>query len=226
MTSAVVVFVKTPGLTPAKTRLAKVIGAERALEFYRLSIEVIRETVSCFCAMEEGFVPFWSVAEKEGMGDSLWADFEIIEQSAGGLGERLSHVYEDLYDEYDRIYFLGADCPQISIKNLEEADNKMDNGVDFVVGLAEDGGYYLYAGQRRVPPGIWRDTPYSCETTAEVFIDQLRSLGRIETIGELRDIDTYDDLLALVALWRGAENLSPSQSALNRWLQSFESESD
>ena len=42
---AVVTFVKTPGKSPIKTRLAKQIGVTRALEFYITSLNETYKTI-------------------------------------------------------------------------------------------------------------------------------------------------------------------------------------
>jgi glycosyltransferase A (GT-A) superfamily protein (DUF2064 family) len=39
------VFVKTPGLSPIKTRLAASVGEQKALEFYRRSLRVTEAVV-------------------------------------------------------------------------------------------------------------------------------------------------------------------------------------
>jgi hypothetical protein len=39
---AIAVWVKTPGFTPAKTRLARDIGTPAAEAFYRLAVDVVR----------------------------------------------------------------------------------------------------------------------------------------------------------------------------------------
>ena len=44
-TSAIAIFVKTPGLSPIKTRLAKTLGQVAAENAYRLSVKSIKATV-------------------------------------------------------------------------------------------------------------------------------------------------------------------------------------
>ncbi len=45
MSAAIAIFVKTPGLSPVKTRLAATIGEEKAKEFYLLSLKAVEKTV-------------------------------------------------------------------------------------------------------------------------------------------------------------------------------------
>jgi glycosyltransferase A (GT-A) superfamily protein (DUF2064 family) len=41
--TALAIFVKTPGLSPVKTRLAEGIGQARAEAFYRLAVDAVAE---------------------------------------------------------------------------------------------------------------------------------------------------------------------------------------
>jgi hypothetical protein len=79
----IAIFVKTPGLSPVKTRLAAAIGEKRALEFYRLAIEAVREVVSA-----SGLQACWAVAEET----ADWTGFPVIFQGEGALGTIMSTV--------------------------------------------------------------------------------------------------------------------------------------
>ena len=75
-TTAVATFVKTPGISPLKTRLAKEIGEESAINFYNLSLNAIRNVLKA--AEQESqktLKPYWAVAEKQALGTSEWEGF-------------------------------------------------------------------------------------------------------------------------------------------------------
>ena len=62
----IAVFVKTPGLSPVKTRLAQEIGIEKAEKIYRLCCEWTKDAL----IRAQSITPlqlFWAVAEEEGM---------------------------------------------------------------------------------------------------------------------------------------------------------------
>ena len=61
-------FAKTPGLTPAKTRLARDIGDECCLILYKLMVNRCRELMQ---ELEE-FCPHVAVNEKEGLSSPFW----------------------------------------------------------------------------------------------------------------------------------------------------------
>ena len=59
MSCAAAIFVKTPGLSPLKTRLATGIGAAAATDWYRLAARATAAAV----AQLPNLVAYWAVAE-------------------------------------------------------------------------------------------------------------------------------------------------------------------
>ena len=148
MTAACAAFVKTPGLSPVKTRLAAALGEEVAAEFYDLSWRAVEQVLS-----EMEFTPYWAVAESGGL--LSWPSFPCIWQGEGGLAERLNHVYGALLAKHEIVYLVGADCPQISAADFAAARAALADGTDFAIGPAHDGGFYLLAGARPIPRARW-----------------------------------------------------------------------
>ena len=75
MKIAVVVFVKTPGYSPLKTRLAADIGREAAEKFFIESVRKTEKTLMDFC--DTGAVTcYWAVKEPEALNHELWMKFE------------------------------------------------------------------------------------------------------------------------------------------------------
>lgn len=124
---AMAVFVKTPGLSPVKTRLAGTIGREAAEEFHRLSAAAV-EAVVGFAAAEIGANPFWAVAEENGRSHPLWSRFERVWQGPGELGERLARIYDALIERHGYVIFVGADSPQITPALLRSAAMRLQPG--------------------------------------------------------------------------------------------------
>lgn len=196
--TAVVVFVKTPGLSPLKTRLAKGLGKLKAESFHVLSCKKIESTL-LDAQKSLGIFPFWAVAEEQALKHSLWSSFPVKLQSAGALGDRLHHMYKQLKTEFDQIIFLGADTPQISISDLEEAIHALRKGSDFHIGYASDGGYYLFAGRKVLGQSLWTSIPYSVNETGERFAAALKKQGRLsESKRVYSDVDTIDEYSELL----------------------------
>jgi hypothetical protein len=186
MTTAIAVFVKTPALSPVKTRLAKSIGKAKALEFYFLSLKAIKEILQ-----STGVSVYWAVAEESGLSDPMWQDFKALWTGEGGLGERQHRIYETLLQKHDRVLLIGADAPQISTDILEQAIVALDTN-NLVIGPARDGGYYLFGGRIPTERKIWTSVPWSTSLTRERLEAVLPS--KPFHLQMLTDVDTENDL--------------------------------
>lgn len=203
MSTAIVIFVKTPSLSPVKTRLAAGIGKEAALAFYQLSLRCVQETVR-----STDVIPYWAVGEQDGLTDPLWQNFTALWTGEGDLGERQHHIYETLLQKHDRVLLIGADAPQLSKNILEQAVVALDTS-DFVIGPARDGGYYLFGGRVPTEQKIWASVPWSTSMTREKLEAALP--GKPAYLPFLTDVDTEYDL----ALMRTEMPDHPTQSQKN-----------
>jgi glycosyltransferase A (GT-A) superfamily protein (DUF2064 family) len=216
MTGAAAIWVKTPGLSPVKTRLAAGIGREMAERFHTLSAHAVA-AVARKVAEErpELLVPYWAVAER---GSTGWEGLAVVEQGEGTLGERLAHVYDLLLERHGFVLFLGADSPQLTPAALADAAEAARRG-SFVLGPAEDGGFYLFGGSRPLPREVWTRVHYSETGTLAELEAGLAEHGTIERAKVLLDVDTREDLPHLRSALISADSLLPEQSALAEWLE-------
>jgi len=191
--TAVAIFVKTPGLSPVKTRLAASIGTAAAEEFYKLCTEAIQQTLIT-ATQTIDIVPFWAVGEQAGLDHPLWQSFDSIYTGEGDLGERQHHIYQYLQAKYQRVILIGADSPQLSVKHLGDAIAALDSH-QFALGPAVDGGYYLFAGRAPIAKNIWTSVTYSAADTAEQLLAQLPSPAAL--LDCITDVDTVEDLAVL-----------------------------
>jgi len=220
---AIAVFVKTPGVSPLKTRLAAQIGTEQAETFHRLAVYCVEQTLqklqSQLSSQQIDVMPFWSVAETDAFNHPLWSAFPKIGQGSGGLGERLHHVYSRLLDTHDAVFLMGADSPQIETDYLQTAINtlSMAGSSLFVMGPANDGGFVLFGGRDPIPIEIWNAVPYSETETASRLVEQLRPIGETTRLKELVDVDVVEDLKKLLP---DLDSECPAQRELAEWLKS------
>ncbi len=212
-TTAIAIFVKTPALSPSKTRLAAGIGEKQALEFYLHSLKATESFVS-----EANAEPIWAVAEHEGLKDPIWANFDIMQSGEGDIGGRQHHVYETLLKTHDKVLLIGADSPQNTADNLNSAIAALDSH-DFVIGPANDGGYYLFGGKTSLPMEAWESVPWSTEETLEAFEANL--LSKPFRLTMLTDVDTEADLKFL--LKEVPNYLTPAQQNLFDWVKKLKS---
>jgi rSAM/selenodomain-associated transferase 1 len=217
--TAIAIFVKTPGLSPVKTRLASSIGTAAAEEFYNLSTETIQQTLlqNMSSATETvdkesmDIVPFWAVGEPAGLDHPLWQSFESIYTGEGDLGERQYHIYQYLLAKYQRVILIGADSPQLSEKHLSNAITALDSH-QFALGPAVDGGYYLLAGRAPIAKDIWTGVTYSSADTAQQLLAQLPSKAAL--LDYITDVDTIEDLAVLERELRIEKPLNESYKKL------------
>jgi rSAM/selenodomain-associated transferase 1 len=218
--AALALFVKTPGSSPIKTRLAEGIGPEAALEFYRLSVAAVARTAALVSQLED-VVPFWAVAEQTSLQHPLWQQFQCISQRGGGLGDRLACVFSCLRQSFDRVAAIGVDSPQITPQLITSAFRHLaddDSRVAHVLGRCHDGGFYLVGSRAILPLAAWRGVPYSTAHAAERIAAKLAALGAVVELGHLTDVDQAEDLPVLRDELAAVANPSPDQVALLEWL--------
>ena len=137
---------------------------------------------------------------------------------SGELGHKLHHVYSQLKTKYDTVLLLGADAPQITSTQLEEAANNQDL---YTLGPAQDGGFYLFSGREDVPEKAWLEVAYSQPSTAKDLKKALAAEEQRHSLPTLTDMDTIEDLPDLI------EQLSQiprthHQDNLFKWLQELQ----
>lgn len=193
--AAAAVFVRTPGLSASKTRLAAEAGEEAAARLYGLALGCARELAAELAA--EGVAVRWAVAEAEGVDDPAWRATGLPAMHSGGgdLGECLARVYGRLRAEADAAILLGSDSPQLTAAELRPA--WAADAPDFLAGPAADGGFYMFAGRRDVPADVWRDVEYSAPTTLRQLEERLAA--PVARLGVQPDFDDLQSLRAVRA---------------------------
>ena len=221
-TVAIAVWVKTPGYSPAKTRLAKAIGTPAAETFYRLAVDVVRELVNDACRLAPGlFAPYWAVAEGTVDAQGCWSGFPVVAQGEGGLGERLAHVYALLEPVHTAVLFIGADSPQLSPEALVHVGTLLaapDLAPEFVLGPAADGGFYLFGGRVTLERAAWTGVTYSASTTMAELVVALEQKGRVRLLPTEFDVDTIDELFLLRDALMSETGGGSARNALREWL--------
>jgi len=223
---AIAIFVKTPGLSPVKTRLGHVIGTSAAEEFYALSIEatlkVCTEAVTRASSASLDLTAYWAIAEPIDASHHMWHQFGNLYQGTGGLGERLSNIYSELLRKHDFAILIGADCPQMPWHYLIDAALFLrDDGRRFVIGPAKDGGFYLFGGNIPLSEELWTGVPYSESNTVVELMQEIKTLGNISKLHTLADIDTINDLRSLATEDQQNTRLLPAQRRVIEWSRFF-----
>lgn len=187
-TNALIIFTRNPQLGKVKTRLAKTIGDQKALQVYKdLLFHTMTETQNLDCAK---FVFYDENIDTK----DLWLGtlFEKKIQFGSHLGGKMQNAFQTLFDlGYQNCIIIGSDLFDLQANHINEAFHKLESN-DVVIGPAEDGGYYLL-GLKKVIPPIFKNKDWG---TSTVLTDTLKDLEnyKIEFLETLNDIDTFEDL--------------------------------
>lgn len=187
----IIVFVKNPVLGKCKTRLAKTLGDEVALDIYLQLLEYTREfSMKVNCDRHVYFnnsmdtKKFWPTSK-----------FEHHLQLDGDLGKKMNDAFQQSFKKgYEKVLIIGSDCAEINENDLNDAISILDEK-QVVLGPAVDGGYYLI-GMRQNFPFLFDNKSWS---TDQLFQETLAALDQEEVsyglLSERSDIDYEEDLL-------------------------------
>jgi rSAM/selenodomain-associated transferase 1 len=122
-----------------------------------------------------------------------------MRQEGGDLGQRLHHALSTAAADADSVAALGSDHPTLPLELVHRAFERVESGVDVVLGPAEDGGYYLIALRAgAVSPRLFADIAWSTPSVLAQTLERCRELGlAVELLPEAADVDTPEDLRRL-----------------------------
>lgn len=194
---ALAIFVKTPGLSPIKTRLSASLGISNAHRFYHLALTAVIAMIQKIKSEIPHIQIYFAVSEKEGLSSPLWSDFPTLWQGPGNsLGEKLSFVYDKILEKHSFACFMGADSPHLSFMQIYKAIlvTEAFKDTNFVLGETEDGGFYFFGGGLPILNSHWLKINYSCSTTSAELKAEFKRIASIRQLQESFDIDTVEDL--------------------------------
>ena len=184
------IFIKNPQLGKVKTRLAKTIGNEKALQVYHLllnhtnkitqKVEVDKAVFySDFIAVDD----HWS---KEG--------FQQYVQVGEDLGDRMSTAFMSAFNMgYKKVAIIGSDCFELNEDIITDAFTILQQH-EFTLGPAKDGGYYLL-GMSNYHEQLFKNKAWSTESVLiDTLLDFEKLKGSFKLLPTLSDIDEEKDL--------------------------------
>lgn len=183
-----IIFTKNPRLGSVKTRLARDIGSQNALDIYRFLLQHSYEITT---PVNTSKYVYYSHEVTEA---DLWdrGGFEKKLQHGNDLGERMENAFKLGFEEgFQKILIIGTDLYELQTKHIKEAFHALDHN-DYVVGPAKDGGYYLL-GMNSLNSDIFRNKKWS---TSTVLQDTLKDMegSRIRLLPTQNDIDVLEDI--------------------------------
>lgn len=187
-TDALIIFTRNPEIGKVKTRLAKIIGDEKALTVYNdLLLHTRNETQAIDC---DKFV-FYDTNIIE---EDIWSPefYQKKLQSEGDLGQRMYQAFESLFKMgYQNCIIVGSDLFDLKSIIIETAFKKLLNH-DVVIGPAEDGGYYLL-GLKKGNPAVFKNKDWGTDSVFAATMSDFKH-QKVGVLDILNDIDTFEDL--------------------------------
>lgn len=183
-----IVFVKNTIKGRVKTRLAKTIGDEAALEVYSHLVGITEKETQKLTDCE---VHVYFTEKKH---SRFWPNNEKFIQSEGDLGARMRGAFQNGFNSgYKKIICIGSDLPDLTSEIISEGLRVLEHK-DTVFGPAKDGGYYL-VGMKELIPEIFTNKPWSTPSLLLLTTDELTQTGRsFKLLEALNDVDTFEDL--------------------------------
>jgi uncharacterized protein len=187
----IIVFVKNITLGKVKTRLAKTIGNQAALEVYTELVKVTENALQHITTNKR-------ICFSETIEENVWLNYQKETQVGIDLGERMKNAFnKGFQDGYKRIVLIGSDLPNITANHLKDALAILKTN-HTVFGPALDGGYYLI-GQSKPNDFIFENKPWSQPKLLETTLSELNKNNVTYSLLEtLNDIDTFQDLKASI----------------------------
>jgi rSAM/selenodomain-associated transferase 1 len=183
------IFIKNPIKGKAKTRLAATVGDDEALRIY---LELLKHTRNIATKIDAHRNLFYSHFIDN---NDEWnhSDFDKQLQIEGDLGEKMATGFQTAFEKgATKAVIVGSDCASLTKAIVDSAFAKLETN-DFVIGPAEDGGYYLI-GMRTFTPNVFQNIVWSTEQvlpqTIAIITNKNKSYALLPT---LSDIDYEED---------------------------------
>ncbi len=191
------VFARLPELGRVKTRLAASIGDEAALAAYQTMLLDLLASIGDVSAETEIEI-LWAPTESANS-ESLaraFGDFPTAMQTGATLSERLSMAFSErfFFHATQKIIAIGVDDPSLPRTLIDGAFALLES-CEWVIGPAEDGGYYLIGCRAAAfDPMIFQDVAWG---TSSVFASTIarivESQNSVAVLPVRWDVDVAED---------------------------------
>ena len=203
----IAVFAKAPIPGEVKTRLAALLGADRAAG---LQAGLIRHALSTAVQARVGALELWCAPDvSHPFFERCAKEFgaSLKRQEGADLGERMRRAFDASFAEGAALIVIGADCPALRSTDLEEAAAQLRTH-DAVIAPAEDGGYVL-VGLARPAPMLFEGIAWGTSAVMGETRSKLARAGvRFKELATFWDVDRPEDYARLQQVGLLAEVLS------------------
>ncbi|MDH7447945.1 TIGR04282 family arsenosugar biosynthesis glycosyltransferase [Aquimarina sp. 2201CG14-23] len=183
-----IIFTRNPELGKCKTRLAATIGDQAALEVYELLLQHTASITEHLAVTKEVHYST-SIGEND-----VWDSSKYYKKQQQGedLGDRMYKAFANGFEAgYTNIIIIGSDMYDLNQEDLEHAFSALAT-YDYVIGPAEDGGYYLL-GMKNLNKQVFKNKSWGTATVLEHTLKDLQQTN-IKLLEERNDVDYYEDI--------------------------------
>ncbi|PKA98883.1 hypothetical protein B0O79_2577 [Flavobacteriaceae bacterium MAR_2009_75] len=182
------IFTRNPQLGKCKTRLAATVGNQTALDIYKF---LLNHTINITKNLNVAKQVWYS---EEVWEDDIW-DGKVYDkklQKGDDLGTRMGNAFQEGFAQgFERIIIIGSDMFDLNQKDLEKAFKKLHDN-DYVVGPADDGGYYLL-GMTNYKNELFTEKSWGQDTVLQDTLTNLKN-EKCHILDTRNDVDLYDDI--------------------------------
>jgi rSAM/selenodomain-associated transferase 1 len=186
-----IIFVKNAIPGKVKTRLAKTMGEQKAMEVYQ---QLLKYTHKATHKLPMDKAVYYSDSIET---DDIWntGDYKKFMQEGSDLGKRMLNAFKAGFSKnYKKVIIIGSDCPEITSKIITEAFDALPQN-NFVIGPTHDGGYYLL-GMSSLYAILFKNKRWSSDEVLHDTLVDIRNMnGSYKLLKELTDVDTENDLM-------------------------------
>jgi len=192
------VFARLPELGKVKSRLAADLGEERALALYE---SMLRDLLSSIgpSTEETEIECLWppTPAADGALLRRAFGTHAVAMQTGSTLGDRLSMAFSErfFFHKTLEIIAIGVDDPRLPRTLIDHAFALL-RSVEYVLGPASDGGYYLIGCRAAsYEPEIFQGIEWGTSSVLASTIARIAATGRtMALLPERYDLDTTQDL--------------------------------
>jgi len=182
------ILTRNPELGKCKTRLASNVGDKAALEIYKFLLD---KTVSFTKDLK---VEKWVYYSEEVWENDIWNNnlYSKKLQTGTDLGERMMNAFKEGFQAgFKNIIIIGSDMYHLNQSDLEEAFSKLEHH-KYVIGPAEDGGYYLL-GMKSLKTALFQNKEWGTNTVLAATLSDIKEDSFV-LLNEKNDVDYYEDI--------------------------------
>lgn len=195
MSETLIIFSRYPEPGKTKTRMIPALGALGAAELQREMTEhTLKTAIALKLFRKIGIEVHFAGGEIQSMKEWLKEDFDYIPQASGDLGYKMRSAFERAFGlGNERVAIVGIDCPDLDQAILSKAFDSLQ-AHDLVLGVAEDGGYYLI-GLNRPITQLFQNITWGTEQV----LNQTKNIAQqlkldVHYLPTLADVDRPEDL--------------------------------